>query len=168
MESTIAIFPANIGHKSDLVKMNIAMALETESIELDNEAVRLGVSHALRDPGRGTYYIAQLADTVVGCLLITREWSDWRNAWFWWIQSVYVHPDHRRKGVFRALYEHVVDRARRDATACGIRLYVAQSNKRAQQTYCKLGMGKARYELFELDWSLERAESEEQDSKDCS
>src|SRR5262245_39076988 len=116
------------------------MALETEGRELDAERVHAGVSAVFADPGRGTYYLALRGEEPLGALLITHEWSDWRNGVFWWIQSVYVVPSSRRQGVFRELYRSVLERARSSPDVCGLRLYVDQENRSAQQVYLDLGM----------------------------
>jgi ribosomal protein S18 acetylase RimI-like enzyme len=132
-----------------LVGFNLAMARETEDHGLDEAALRAGMLRALRDPVRGSYSVAELEGEVVGCLLVTREWSDWRDAWFWWIQSVYVAPQARRRGVYRALHQSVLAEAERAGDVCGVRLYVDTHNRAAQATYVELGMQPARYLMFE-------------------
>ena len=136
-----------------LVGFNAAMALETEGRRLDPERLRAGVSAALSDPARGAYRVAEADGRVVGALLLTREWSDWRNGWFWWIQSVYVAPDARGRGVYRALHESVLAEARADRDVCGVRLYVEQDNRSAQATYAAVGMHRARYMVYEDDFT---------------
>ena len=137
-----------------------AMAWETERKRLDPATVALGVSNALADPLRARYFIAMRQATVagretlavpVGTLMLTDEWSDWRNGWWWWIQSVYVAPAHRRKGVYRALYSHVHDLARADPEVRGLRLYVEKENVTAQRTYEFLGMVDAGYRMYEAE-----------------
>lgn len=135
---------------------NAAMAHETEHLTLDAERLRAGVSAVLADPARGFYLVAEQGGLVVGQMMITYEWSDWRNAVFWWIQSVYVHPEHRREGVFKALYSYVEQAARQDPGVCGLRLYVERENQRARAVYARLGMRHAPYEMFELDFVLAR------------
>jgi GNAT superfamily N-acetyltransferase len=132
---------------------NAAMALETEHKVLDPATVRAGVQAAFDDAGRGRYFVAEIDGKVVGQLMITYEWSDWRNGAFWWIQSVYVEPAARRLGVFRALYSHVERLARQTAGVCGLRLYVENENIRAQQTYLGCGMAHAGYLVMETDYS---------------
>ena len=132
-----------------LVRFNAAMAQETESITLDPTRLRTGVAALLQDSSRGFYLVAELDGQVAGQLLITTEWSDWRSAYFWWIQSVYVAPDHRRRGVYRALDGHVRAEAQRRGDVCGIRLYVEQDNWIAQQVYTNLGMVRSHYDLYE-------------------
>jgi GNAT superfamily N-acetyltransferase len=144
-----------------IARNNAAMALETEHKLLDEKTVRLGVEAALSDPAKGRYFLAiDDAGAVVGQLMFTREWSDWRNGDFWWIQSVYVEPSSRRAGVFRALYEHVAQLARDTPAVCGLRLYVETDNSRAQRTYGNCGMSDAGYRVMEVDYSgaLRRAE----------
>lgn len=151
----LLIRPANPADVQTLADYNAAMALETEHKHLDPTKLLAGVRHAIDHAQSARYFVAESAGRVVGQLMITTEWSDWRNANFWWIMSVYVHPDHRAAGVFKALYRHVHDLARQDPTACGLRLYVERDNQRAQQVYQKLGMTDAGYAVYEIDWSEE-------------
>jgi len=151
--SAIVIRIGTIDDLESVAAGNAALALEAEGRQLAPDAVRAGVRRVLADPTRGVYYLAERDGKVVGQLLITREWSDWRDGWFWWIQSVYVTPAARRQGVFRALYEHVCAAARRAGEVCGVRLYVDARNVRAQQVYERLGMQRTEYCLYELDWS---------------
>lgn len=138
-----------------LVEFNVAMAHETEGKSLGAETVGKGVHAVLADSGKGFYVVAEDAGQVVGSLLITFEWSDWRNGVFWWIQSVYVRPDQRRRGIFRSLGEFVDAEAKARPDVCGVRLYVHDDNEPAQAVYQKLGMSKTAYRLFdkELDRS---------------
>ena len=133
-----------------------AMALETEQKQLDPKTVSRGVLTALQDPARGQYFMAQVAGEPVGTLMLTYEWSDWRCAWWWWVQSVYVAPEHRRKGVYRALYGHVLVLAKARDDVCGLRLYVERENVEAQRTYELLGMLDAGYRMYEDDLSQPR------------
>ncbi len=133
-----------------LVEFNAAMAMETEALRLDRERLRAGVAALLADPAKGRYRLAERAGEVVGALMLTREWSDWRCGDWWWIQSVYVRADARRAGVFRALFDSVAAEARADAGVCGLRLYVERDNLRAQATYRALGMDETHYRLFEI------------------
>ena len=134
------------------------MALETEQRHLDIERVRLGVKGLLSDPPKGTYFVAEVEDgtapAIVGQLLITYEWSDWRNGNFWWIQSVYVAEKFRGQGIFRVLFNHVEALAKARADVCGLRLYVDADNASARKTYERLGMKRTNYELFETDFVL--------------
>ena len=131
-----------------LVQFNAAMAIETEAKTLDPQVLRAGVAAVLTEPRRGFYLIAEQAGAIAGCLMITYEWSDWRNGDWWWLQSVYVRPEHRRSGVFRALYAQVEARASARAGVVGVRLYVERDNHRAQQTYLALGMREEAYRMF--------------------
>ncbi len=128
---------------------NKLMATETEDKALDTDLINPGVKAVIGDPARGTYYVACDGDRIVGQLMITLEWSDWRNSWFWWIQSVYVETDARKHGVFRSLYAHVKKLAQERDDVCGIRLYVENENRRAQSTYLSLGMDKTHYFIME-------------------
>jgi GNAT superfamily N-acetyltransferase len=132
-----------------IAAFNLAMARETEDKGLDEAALARGVARALRDPVRGRYFVAERDARVVGCLLVTREWSDWRDAWFWWIQSVYVAPPARRSGVYAALHQDVLSRARAAGDVCGVRLYVETHNHAAQATYARQGMRRAHYLMYE-------------------
>ena len=131
-----------------LVQFNAAMAMETEAKQLDYALLRAGVAGVLVEPRRGFYLVAEFEGVVVGCLMITYEWSDWRNGDWWWLQSVYVHPQHRRRGVFRALYAEIEHRAQERAEVVGIRLYVENENVRAQKTYATLGLGEEHYRIY--------------------
>lgn len=130
-----------------------AMAAESENRRLDPAVVRRGLERSLAGPDLCRYYLAEAEGRVVGQTMITCEWSDWRAAFFWWIQSVYVRPECRRRGVFRALYAHVVREARRRPDVCGVRLYVEKENAAAIRTYERLGLRRSSHLLYELDWS---------------
>ena len=151
----VSIRTATVADIETVATNNAAMAAETEGRRLDPETLRTGVRRVLADPTRGVYYLAELDGSVVGQLLITREWSDWRDGWFWWIQSVFVAPEARRTGVYRVLHEHVVAEARRAGDVCGIRLYTERANTRAQQVYEQMGMTRSAYVMYEADWSKE-------------
>jgi ribosomal protein S18 acetylase RimI-like enzyme len=145
---TVLIRAATSADVADLVAWNTAMAWETERKTLDPGRLRRGVEGVLEQPARGFYLIAAIAGEAAGGLLVTREWSDWRCGDFWWIQSVYVLPAARRRGVFRALHAAVEERAR-EAGAVGLRLYVETENTRAQATYEGLGMERCHYFMYE-------------------
>jgi GNAT superfamily N-acetyltransferase len=132
-----------------LVEFNRRLALETEHKDLDVSVLTAGVVAGLADVDKARYFVAEDGGRVVGQLMLTREWSDWRNGWVWWIQSVYVHPDARRTGVFRALYEHVHEAAVADPEVVGIRLYMERDNHTAKQTYLSLGMEQTSYVVLE-------------------
>ncbi len=133
-----------------LVNFNIAIAYESEKLQLDYETVRKGVLNVLDDFHKGIYYVYEINGEVVGQLLITYEWSDWRNANWWWIQSVYTKPAHRGKGVFSALFAFIEQIVQSRNDACGIRLTVDRHNLTAQKTYKRLKMFESHYFLYEL------------------
>ena len=112
--------------------------------------MHLGVAALLSDPAKGLYYVAESNGTVIGQVMITYEWSDWRNGNIWWLQSVYVKPEFRQLGVFRALFNHLVELGRTRPDVCGLRLYMHADNAKARQSYQNLGMKQTRYEVFEL------------------
>ncbi|MGH8145153.1 MAG: GNAT family N-acetyltransferase [Rhodanobacteraceae bacterium] len=141
------IRPATPHDIAFLVDCNAAMAQETEHKTLDRDVLTRGTQAIFDDPRRGFYLVAEREDNPAGCLLITREWSDWRNGDWWWFQSVYVTPEARRHGAFRALYAEVEKRARA-AGAVGLRLYVERDNTRAQNTYMSLGMEEEPYKML--------------------
>ncbi|MBS7457393.1 GNAT family N-acetyltransferase [Coralloluteibacterium stylophorae] len=158
--SQILVRPAEASDVDLLARWAVAMAEETEGRALAEETVRRGIALGIADPARARYFVALSSDAYggaevvripVGTLMLTREWSDWRCGDWWWIQSVYVAPDHRRRGVFRALYAHVEDAARADPQVCGLRLYVEKHNAAAQATYASLGMGDAGYAMYEVE-----------------
>lgn len=136
-----------------LAAFNIAMALETEGKQLNPEVITRGVGRLMERPEQGFYLIAEKGAQICGSLMITYEWTDWRDGLFWWIQSVYVVPEFRRKGLFRALYEHVLKSATNDPDVRGIRLYVEQANLGAQKTYMAMGMTGTHYRLFEMEFN---------------
>jgi GNAT superfamily N-acetyltransferase len=135
-----------------IVGFNVKMAMETEGRPLDAELINQGVAAVLADTTKGRYWVAEQDGQVVGQLMVTYEWSDWRNGVFWWIQSVYVRGDYRRKGVFSLLHRHVESIARTTPEVCGLRLYVERDNLRAQKTYLALGMTSPGYEVMEVDF----------------
>ncbi|MHC4599284.1 MAG: GNAT family N-acetyltransferase [Planctomycetota bacterium] len=135
-----------------LTRFNVAMARETEEKALDPDVVSAGVDALMENPDKGLYFVGERDGTVVGSLMITTEWSDWRNGDFWWIQSVFVEPAHRRTGVFHALYEHARALAERKPDVCGLRLYVDRENEAARNTYARVGMGETPYRLYEAEF----------------
>lgn len=132
-----------------IVEFNRLLAEESEGKTLDAAVVGRGVAAALADTSKGIYFLAEEDGAIAGQIMFTKEWSDWRNGWFWWIQSVYVRRQSRRRGVFRALFEHVREAARAEADVIGLRLYVEQQNHTARETYRHLGMEAAGYLVFE-------------------
>ncbi len=132
-----------------IVDFQIAMAHETEHFALDRAVCTRGVEAVFADPSRGRYFVADDGAKLVASLMITPEWSDWRNGVVWWIQSVYVVPEARRRGVYAGLYEHVKRIAEGDAKVKGIRLYVDRRNTSAQEVYRRMGMNGEHYQVFE-------------------
>ena len=135
-----------------IVESNIDMAFETEGMGLEEEVVGPGVAAVLANEALGFYLIAEIEGGHAGQLMVTFEWSDWRNGLWWWIQSVYVRPEFRRRGVYSALHRHVVEMARAAGGACGLRLYVEQENTVAQQVYQSLEMYPTRYHMYEVEF----------------
>ena len=144
-----------LGVKADaevIAGFNAAMAMETESKELAGDVVMRGVRRLFEQPKYGFYVVAERGDEVVGSSMITYEWSDWRCAVFWWIQSVYVRPDSRRTGVFTRILEFLRAKAREEGEVCGLRLYFERSNEAAEATYENLGMARSGYDIFEEEF----------------
>ena len=130
------------------------MALETENKKLDQELVSQGVISVFKKTKgfhKGFYLVAELESSLIGSLLVTREWSDWRNGWFWWIQSVYVVENWRRMGVYKELHKTLCELATQEKNICGIRLYVEKTNEKAQSVYQSLGMTESNYLLYESE-----------------
>ena len=140
---------ARIDDLQTIAEFQIAMAWETETLHLDREICQAGVRGLFQNPAFGQYYVAEIDGRVVGSTLVTYEWSDWRNGVVWWIQSVYVVPDQRRRGVYAGLYSRIRELAEADANVRGIRLYVDRRNVPAQEVYRRLGMDGDHYQVFE-------------------
>ena len=149
----ILVRPATSDDLDTVVSFNIAMAEETEGKTLDSDVARAGAAAGIADPTRSLYFIAEVGGKRVGQTMVTVEWSDWRNGFFWWIQSVYVDPIFRRRGVFRSLYQHIRTEAKRREDVCGLRLYAHHDNVQAIDIYRTLGMVKTDYVLLEEEWS---------------
>ena len=132
-----------------IVEFQLAMAIETEELELDRVILSRGVAAVFADATLGRYFVAEEEEDVIASLMITYEWSDWRAGTVWWIQSVYVVPAFRRRGVYGGLYAHVKAFVEDDAAIRGIRLYVDERNKSAQEVYARLGMNGEHYRVFE-------------------
>ncbi len=144
----ITIRRAHPNDAATIISFQQAMAMETEGLELRSEVITGGVMAVFNDNHKGEYYVAEENGAIVASLMITYEWSDWRNANIWWFQSVYVIPEYRRKGVFRMMYDHVKKEGIAQGIA-GLRLYVESENLRAQKTYEAMGMNGAHYRMFE-------------------
>lgn len=145
----IIIRDANQGDLPLIVDFQTEMAKETESLELDRELLSKGVKAVLEGTAGARYYLADDEGEAAGMLMITTEWSDWRNGWVWWIQSVYIRPGFRQRGIYKLLYEHIQKEVRNRADVRGIRLYVDKRNVRAQQVYESLGMTGDHYTTYE-------------------
>lgn len=144
------------GKASDIdaiVRFQADMAMESEGTMLDMDRLTLGVSSAINDEQKGIYLVARANDTPIGSLMLTREWSDWNNQWYWWIQSVYVMPEYRKKGVYKAMYATLKDMAQENGVS-QIRLYADRTNLSAQQVYQRLGMRESHYLMFEETISI--------------
>ena len=154
----IIIRPARQEDVESIVAFSAAMALETEGRRLDQARLREGTLSLLASPERGFFMVAELPQAehtpLLGQLMITFEWSDWRNAVFWWVQSVYVDPAWRRHGVFRRMHETVMATAKARTNVCGIRLYVDEGNNTAKHVYSRVGMTQSTYQVFECDFIL--------------
>jgi len=153
----IRVRRATLADAKIIADFNFAMAKETEHLDLDRRRLLRGVSALLKDNSKGFYILGEVKGRIAGQLMITYEWSDWRAATFWWIQSVYVLPEFRSTGVFTQLFRYIEKRATKNQSVCGMRLYVEHTNVRAKQTYEHLGMKKAHYEMYEIDFLIKSA-----------
>lgn len=133
-----------------LVDFQQRLALESENIRLDAGALKKGMKALFEDPNKGFYNVAEDEGVIVGCHMITFEWSDWRNGMVWWLQSVYVKQSHRKKGVFRKMFDNLRAIVKNDPSVIGLRLYVDKTNSQAQQVYAAMGMNGDHYTVFEL------------------
>jgi GNAT superfamily N-acetyltransferase len=160
LDRLLLIRDARDTDRSTIVEFNRRLAIETENKVLDPKILDVGVARALAEPDRLRYWVAVVrepgGERTVGQTAVTREWSDWRNGWVWWLQSVYVARESRGQGVFKALYRHIYNEALATSNVIGLRLYVENGNHRAQQTYQALGMKPGGYSVLEELW-LDRA-----------
>jgi len=142
---------ASIADADIIADFNMCLAKESENLDLDRDILKAGVISILDDKSKGLYFVAvNSSDIVMGQLMITYEWSDWKNCQIWWIQSVYIAPQHRRKGIFKTLYAYVSKLAK-DSGACGVRLYADVGNKKAHAAYERIGMT-SHYVVYESMW----------------
>ena len=148
-ETRMDIRIASVADVDFLVDFNQAMALETEGKHLDTDVLTRGVEAVFADEKKGFYVVAEQDGEIVGGLMVTYEWSDWRNSWFWWIQSVYIRPTARGQRIYSQLYDFVKERADNVGEVCGIRLYVENENSHAQRVYEKVGMHASQYLMYE-------------------
>jgi GNAT superfamily N-acetyltransferase len=164
------LFSIQPGNKNEMIRIRLAtekdtekiidfqlkMALESEGLALDPKTLKDGIEAVFKDPKKGIYHVAEYDHKVVGSLLTTYEWSDWRNKWIYWLQSIYILPDHRNKGIFRMMYEHIKNEVESVNTVSGIRLYVDVGNEKAIAAYKSLGMDGEHYKVYEwMDQSPE-------------
>ena len=144
-------YEITVGTTNDInaiAAFQVAMAMESEGTTLDLERVTRGVTMAMADEAKGKYIVARIDRKAVGSLMLTREWSDWNCQWYWWIQSVYVEPQHRKKGVYKAMYSKVKQMAQAENVS-QVRLYVDKTNTSAQKAYQRLGMDETHYLMYE-------------------
>ena len=146
----LEIIVGDVSHAGEVARFQVDMAMESEGLALDPERVRKGVEAVLEDNTKGQYVTARLGGKVVGCLMITREWSDWNCCWYLWIQSVYVLPEQRGRGIFKSMYSKVLEIAKAEGIS-QVRLYVDKDNQRAQSVYQKLGMSECHYLMYEVE-----------------
>jgi GNAT superfamily N-acetyltransferase len=158
MQLHIRVRPAGLEDVDSITAFSAAMALETEGRRLDIDRLRRGTQALLSTPSYGIFLVAEPAHSassgIIAQLMITYEWSDWRNGVFWWIQSVYVDPASRRQGVFRRMHEEVTSRAKAESKVCGIRLYAEQDNHTADTVYRRVGLARSAYRVYEEDFVL--------------
>ncbi len=159
-QNEFIVRPAGMSDLETILNFNTALALETEGRMLQKDLLRRGTLAVLDSHDKGRYLVAEAPQSsgtqVIGQLLITNEWSDWRNGMFWWIQSVYVHQAWRRRGVYRTMHQYVLREAETRKNVCGIRLYVEESNQAAQAVYRRVGLSPSSYRVFEKDFVLPR------------
>ncbi len=146
---TLVIRDATPADAGTIADFNNRLAEETEARSLAPDLIGPGVAAFLADPSKGRYWLAVVDDRIIAQIAVTYEWSDWRNGMIWWVQSVYVHADYRRRGVYSSLYRHVESQARSDFDVIGIRLYVERDNERAKTTYADLGMNMTNYRIMQ-------------------
>jgi GNAT superfamily N-acetyltransferase len=160
LPNQLIIRAANLDDVESIITFSAAMALETENRQLNVARLREGTLSLLNTPSYGFFMVAEIGNReqrrLIGQLMITYEWSDWRNGVFWWIQSVYVDPAWRRRGVFRRIHEAVVSQAKADVKVCGLRLYVEQDNHTAEAVYQRVGLKRSVYKVYEEDFVLSR------------
>ncbi len=142
---------ANLNDIETISKFNYNLAYETENKKLDMNILKKGVENLIKDNSKGQYYVYIADEKIVGQIMYTYEWSDWRNKMFLWVQSVYVDKEYRQMGVFKSLYNHVKSFCDNDDSIGGIRLYVEKQNKNAQNTYKSLGMIECEYDMYEYE-----------------
>lgn len=151
MREKLKIRKANLKDAGIIADRNIMMAMETEQKELDVDTALKGTKALIKDPHKGFYLVAEMGGKIVGQLMVTLEWSDWRNRNFFWLQSVYVPAEYRKQGIFAALFHHLKEIAKERKNVAGLRLYVEQHNETAKTVYESLGMFDTAYNMYELN-----------------
>ena len=146
----IEITPSDLSHAPAIARFQVDMAMESEGYTLDYERTLKGVEAVLQDESKGRYVLAIIDEKPVASLMLTREWSDWNCCWYLWIQSVYVSPDYRKNGIFKAMYDEVLKLAKSEGIS-QVRLYVDKDNKKAQTVYQKVGMSECHYLMYEVE-----------------
>lgn len=146
----IEITPSDLSHAPAIARFQVDMAMESEGYALDYERTLKGVEAVLQDESKGRYILAIIDEKPVASLMLTREWSDWNCCWYLWIQSVYVSPDYRKNGIFKAMYDEVLKLAKSEGIS-QVRLYVDKDNKKAQTVYQKVGMSECHYLMYEVE-----------------
>ena len=146
----IIVAPTDLSYAEAITRFQVDMALESEGLSLDFDRTLRGVKAVLQDESKGRYVLAIIDDKPVGSLMLTREWSDWNCCWYLWIQSVYVVPEQRKNGIFKAMYDEVIRLAKSEGVN-QVRLYVDKNNSSAQAVYRRLGMSECHYLMYELD-----------------
>lgn len=145
----ITIQKATAEHIGVLIDFQQRLALESEGIKLNGETLRKGMKAMFVDPSKGIYYVVKEEHEIIGCHMITYEWSDWRNGMVWWLQSVYVKESYRKKGIFKMMYDNLINIIKKDPQLIGLRLYVDKSNERALKVYEAMGMDGSHYTVYE-------------------
>ena len=146
----IEVAPSDLSFAEAITRFQVDMAMESEGLALDYSRTLKGVQAVLQDEAKGRYILAIVDEQPVGSLMLTREWSDWNCCWYPWIQSVYVRPDYRNHGIFKAMYNEVLSLAKKEGVT-QVRLYVDKDNKKAQSVYQKLGMSECHYHMYEVE-----------------
>ena len=146
----IIVSPTDLSYAEAITRFQMDMAIESEGLSLDFETTLKGVQSVLQDESKGRYVLAVIEDKTVGSLMLTREWSDWNCCWYLWIQSVYVSPEYRNNGIFKTMYNKVMELAESEEVS-QVRLYVDKYNQKAQTVYQKLGMSECHYLMYEVE-----------------
>lgn len=152
MKDALKIRKAELRDAETVARFNTLMAMETENLELDPKIALPGAKAIIKDPHKGFYLVGEIKGDIVGQLMVTYEWSDWRNKFFLWIESVYIRKEFRRRGIYAALYHYLTDLAKHKGNVAGLRLYVEVNNESAKAVYEQLGMVKLPYDMYEAEF----------------